>query len=50
MQNILKIKLNRIISNKMRETTTWKIQLHLRQVGLISKLGTKTAHIAEKKT
>jgi hypothetical protein len=49
MQNILKIKLNRIIANKMRETSTWKLQLQLPQVGLISKPGTKTVHIAEKK-
>jgi hypothetical protein len=50
MPNILKIKLKRIIGNKMREITTWKIQSQLLQVGLISKLGKKIVHIVEKKT
>jgi hypothetical protein len=49
MPNIIKIKLKRIISNKMRETTIWKIQLQLLQVGLINKRGRKTAPIAERK-
>jgi hypothetical protein len=49
MPNIIKIKLKRIIANKMRETTIWKTQLQLLQVGLINKRGKKTAHIAERK-
>jgi len=49
MPNIIKIKLKRIIANKVRETSIWKTQLQLLQVGLTSKPGMKTVRIAERK-